>query len=151
MGSLTSPRLALVKELVRKQPCFSPLTEDEISQLCLLFKEEHVMPGETIVTEGDFVDSVFLIVSGTADVRNIRFSSNGNGKPQIQSVATLRPGDSIGLSETGFYSLSGKRTATVVANTEMVLFKLNVASFHGFALAHSHVNEVMRKYSVNIS
>jgi len=49
------------------------------------------------------------------------------------------------LNETGFYSLTGKRTATVVALTDLETLYLSVAAFHGFALAHSHVNEIMHE------
>jgi hypothetical protein len=65
----------------------------------------------------------------------------------VSSVAILSAGDAIGLNETGFYSISGKRTATVIALTEMNLYRLSVAAFHGFSLSHTHVSEVMRKNS----
>jgi CRP-like cAMP-binding protein len=107
-----------------------------------LLVEEHVSNGQIIVTQGDTVDSVYFIVDGNADVRNVTIQNN---TPVFESLATLGPGQSIGLSETGFYSLSGIRTATVVAETEMLLFRLSVAAFNGFALAYPHVGEVMRK------
>ncbi|VVC74373.1 cyclic nucleotide-binding domain-containing protein [Aquicella lusitana] len=132
------------KLMLRKQPCFSQLREEEIEILASLLVEKHVSPGEIIVKEGDPVDSVYLIVSGKADVRCIK---DRNHPDQTESVATLIPGDAIGLNETGFYSLSGIRTATVIAIDEMVLLRLSVAAFHGFALAYSHVNEVMRSYA----
>lgn len=130
------------KDLVKKQGCFSQLTDEEIGNLSDLLIEKKVTAGETIVTEGELVDTIFLIVSGTADVQ-IRIVKNN--AIQVTSVATLGPGESIGLNETGFYSVSGKRTATVVALTDMVLLRLRIAEFHGFALANSHVSEVMRK------
>lgn len=132
----------LKKSFLRRQTCFLQLTDDEIDRLAMLLNEKHFPAGETIVTEGDPVDSVYLIVKGTADVR---LSSVVNQSIETRSIATLNPGDAIGLNETGFYSLSGKRTATVVALTDMVTLYLNVAEFHGFALEYSHVNEVMRK------
>jgi len=139
--------LGLVKSLVQKQSCFSQLTPKEIDELATLFIEKRIPAGATIVTEADPVDSVYLIVSGTADVRHITIE---NGKTHVQSLATLNAGDAIGLNETGFYSLSGMRTATVVANTEMVVLRLSVAAFHGFALINTHVTEVMRKNAENL-
>jgi CRP-like cAMP-binding protein len=129
------------KSSLKNQACFAKLTEEETTQLAELLKEVRYKPGETIVTEGDPVDSVFLILSGTADVIVMRIVDH---IPHTQSVAKLTTGQSIGLNDTGFYSLSGRRTATVVALTDMNLLKLELASFHGFALAHSHVNEIMR-------
>lgn len=134
--------LTLKKSYVKKQACFAQLSDKEITELADLLVEKHIASGATIVTEGDLVDNVFLIVSGEADVRVATIKDHAL---IFNSVATLKQGASIGLNETGFYSLSGKRTATVVANTDMILLQLSVAKFHGFALANPHVNEVMRK------
>jgi signal-transduction protein with cAMP-binding, CBS, and nucleotidyltransferase domain len=134
-------------QYVKKQPVFASLTEEEQQELATLFVEKKYMPGDKIVEQGKSVDSVFLIVAGDADVRVAVVEDN-----QIKetSVAALRAGQAIGLTETGFYSLSGKRTATVVAVSEMLLLSLNVASFNGFALANSHVGEVMRRNASNM-
>lgn len=140
--------LNLKKEFIKKQTCFNQFTDSETEKLAELLHEKHVPVGTTIVTEGDPVDSVYLIVKGTADVRVTTVKDNAL---HTQSVAKLGPEDSIGLNETGFYSLSGKRTATVVAETEMILLHLNIAEFHGFALAYSHVNEVMRRNAEIVS
>lgn len=130
------------KEFLKKQACFAELTDEETLMLSKLLIEKKYRAGETIVTEGEYVDSVYLIMDGVADVQHITVKNNAL---QITSLATLRAGDAIGLNETGFYSISGMRTATVVAQTDMVLLRLSVASFHGFALAYPHVSEVMRK------
>lgn len=132
----------LKQEFVRKQLCWVKLSEPEKDELAKLFQEVHFKKDETIVTEGDPVDSIFLIVEGTADVRHVTVQDS---VPQIQSLAKLSVGNAIGLNDTGFYSLSGVRTATVVALTDMTLLKLNLPQFHGFALAYPHVSEVMRK------
>ncbi len=132
---------------VKTQPVFASLTDKEQQELAALFVEKACVPGEVVVEQGKPVDSVFLIVSGEADVR---ITTVEDGALKETSVATLKAGNAIGLTETGFYSLSGKRTATVVANTDMVLLSLSVASFNGFALANSHVGEVMRKNASNM-
>jgi CRP-like cAMP-binding protein len=134
--------LVLKEEILKKQACFSELTAEETHVLASLLSEKQFKAGETIVTEGDLVDSVYLIVSGFADVQHVTIK---NEVLDILSLATLSPGDAIGLNEQGFYSLSGVRTATVVAKTDMVLLRLSVPAFHGFALSYPHVNEVMRR------
>ncbi|MBX3709403.1 MAG: cyclic nucleotide-binding domain-containing protein [Gammaproteobacteria bacterium] len=139
-----SADISLLVQLVKKQPVFSQLTNKEIEELVSLFTEIKVAAEEKIVKEGDPVDSIYLIASGTADVRHVSIK---DGNPEVSSIAILSAGDAIGLNETGFYSISGKRTATVVALTEMYLFRLSVAAFHGFSLAHSHVSEVMHKHA----
>src|SRR5438132_1236163 len=90
------------KALIKKQPFFSQFSEEEIQVLATLFTEVRLFENDTIVTEGEPVDSVFLIVEGVADVRHVRVKDNDL---EIESVATLESDESIGLSETGFYSL----------------------------------------------
>lgn len=128
--------------LLKKQVCFSQLTAAEIEELATLLVEKNIKSGEKIVTEGDVVDSIYIIVQGSADVRCLTINQ---GKATEQSVAVLGPDAAIGLNERGFYSLTGKRTATVIALSDMVVLRLSVAEFHGFSLAYHHVNEVMRK------
>lgn len=135
------------KALIQKQTVFSKLTENEIHALTELFIEKNFKPNETIVTEGEPVDSIFLIVNGEADVRHVLIKDN---KPDITSLAQLKAGDAIGLNETGFYSLSGVRTATVVSLSEMLTLYLSLPRFHGFALAYPHVNEVMHLNSARL-
>lgn len=140
--------LSLQIQLIKKQPVFSQLTDEEIEELASLFVEVNVSAGDVIVNEGDPVDSIYLIANGTVDVRHVSIT---NGEAVVTSVAILSFGDSIGLNETGFYSISGKRTATVVALTDMQLFRLSVAAFHGFALSHTHVSDIMRKNSADVA
>lgn len=133
--------------LLKKQAVFSQLTNAEAEELAGLLVEKHYAPGDTVVTEGDYVDSVYLIVSGTAEVRHIRIMNNVE---EITLIAKLHAGESIGLNESGFYSISGVRTATVVADTKLVLLYLSVAAFHGFALMNHRVTEMMRKNASKI-
>jgi CRP-like cAMP-binding protein len=133
--------LDIKKSLIRKQPVFAKFTTEEIDVLASLLTEKHFPADTIIVNEGDPVDSIYLIVSGTADVRHVFIKDHAI---QSVSLATLHPGESIGLKETGFYSLTGKRTATVIAITDMVAMHLSMAAFHGFALNYSHANQIMR-------
>ena len=130
------------EKLAKAQPLFSDLTEDEIQTLATLLVEKRISTGQVIVREGDPVDCVYLIVSGKADVR---CAINPSEPDKTQSVATLSEKDAIGLSATGFYSLSGARTATVIALTDMVILRLSVPAFHGFVLSNTHVSDVLRK------
>ncbi|HVY52960.1 MAG TPA: cyclic nucleotide-binding domain-containing protein, partial [Gammaproteobacteria bacterium] len=47
-------------------------------------------------------------------------------------LAILRRGESIGLSDTGFFSTTGKRTATVRAVKPITLLKINIEALHNF-------------------
>jgi CRP-like cAMP-binding protein len=130
------------KAFIKKQTFFSQFTEEEIDMLTTLFHEKTITAGTIIVTEGDPVDSVYLIVSGKAEVQHVTMKDRVR---QIETLATLTDGASIGLSATGFYSLSGVRTATVEAKTDVVLLRLSLAAFNGFKLAYPRINELMRK------
>lgn len=130
------------KTAIKKQACFSQLTAEELDALASILTEVHIPKGQTVVNQGDPVDSVYLIVSGSADVR---IEKPHDYSHQTESVATLGEGQAIGLNESGFYSLSGRRTATVIALTDMVLLHLKITEFHGFSLAYHHVNELMRQ------
>jgi CRP-like cAMP-binding protein len=132
------------KTLVTKQKLFAQLNDEEIEMLVSLFQEKHFDSATTLVTEGEPVDSIFLIARGQADVRRAKLHED---VMQNHSVATLTEGMAIGISETGFYSLSGLRTATVIALTEMTVLYLSVARFNGFALAYPRVKEIINKGS----
>lgn len=130
--------------LIKKQACFSKFTQQEMEQLAELLTVVTFKAADTIVNEGDMVDCVYLIDHGRAEVKQTIVKRNST---DLQTVAVLEPDQSIGLNETGFYSLTGKRSATVVAITDMVLLRLDIPKFHGFELSNHHVKEVMRENS----
>ncbi len=137
----------LQKQQIKSQKAFRNLNDNEMEILAGLLVEKKFMAGEVIVKEGDRVDSIYLIVHGDADVFR---SDIINDKPVASKVAVLHAGNAIGLSDVGFYSLTGLRTATVVAATDLITFRLSVSIFRGFTLAYPHANEVMRKQAENL-
>src|SRR5580704_6775963 len=83
--------------LIKKQPLFTQLTDEEADELASLFMEVKMRPGAIIVKEGDSVDSVYLIAQGTADVKVTTYQ---NKIPVTTSAAILSAGSAIGLNET---------------------------------------------------
>ncbi len=136
------------QSVIKNQQCFAALKDEEIEMLASLLIPKTFKEGEIIVKEGDPVDSFYLLVKGEAEVRK---TTHQGTVPEVKTVAVLTADhhDAIGLNETGFYSLSGLRTATVIAKTDVIALFLTIALFHGFALYYSHVNEVMRQQSRN--
>ena len=53
---------------LQRVPLFVDLSEDEVAQIALLFKERHFAAGETVVKEGADGAAFFLIESGEAAV-----------------------------------------------------------------------------------
>jgi CRP-like cAMP-binding protein len=137
--------LATKKATILKQTAFSQFTDGEAEVLAGILSEKHFEAGTIIVNEGDKVDSIYMILEGTVDIQHITVQPDYSHL--ATSVATLGPGTAIGLSETGFYSLTGKRTATVVAITDVLALRLSVAACNGFALSYSRVTQVMRAHA----
>jgi CRP-like cAMP-binding protein len=88
-------------------PLFAGLTLDQRESVACICEQLDVEAGSTLVREGDFGYAAYAITAGTADVIH-----DGT------VVATLGPGDLFG--EIAILS-SGRRTATVVARTDMTL------------------------------
>ncbi|OGW74443.1 MAG: hypothetical protein A2484_07985 [Nitrospirae bacterium RIFOXYC2_FULL_44_7] len=96
-------------------PFLSSLPEDEIKQIAGRLKTQSFLPGQKVVEEGDFGDSIFVIISGKAKVVAHIL---GN---EIE-LATLSVGDVFG--EVAF--LTGRpRTASVIADGEFRVMEFN--------------------------
>lgn len=115
--------------LIAAYPLFCLLSPKDIDQLASIGKEISINPGTIITREGDITDSVYLIISGTAEVKKTLLTVEQTVEMHI---ATLRENDAIGLGEEGFFSQSGIRTARVVALSPMVLLEFDLMSFNQF-------------------
>jgi CRP/FNR family cyclic AMP-dependent transcriptional regulator len=91
-------------------PLFAGLTLDQRATVAEACTEITVEAGATLVKEGDFGHGAFAITAGTAEVIH-----------EGDVLRTLGPGDMFG--EIAVLS-GGRRTATVVATTDMTLVTL---------------------------
>jgi CRP-like cAMP-binding protein len=94
---------------------FAGLPHSELAAVADVASELDVASGKAVATEGDFGHALFVIESGTADVK-----SNG------ETLRAVGPGDVVG--EVAVLH-SGRRTASVVATSPLkalVLFKRDV-------------------------
>ena len=128
------------KDLLKHQSCFAELTDQEIEILAELLKKQTRASHETLVKEGEPVDGFYIIATGKAGVYK-----EIDGEQKLIANISANNFDAIGLNELGFYSLSGLRTATVISDTQMILYYLSMPLFHGFSLNYPHVSQVMRK------
>jgi CRP-like cAMP-binding protein len=117
------------KKALSLHPFFSLLTEMDLMHLAELMYESTFHQGETIVREGDLVDSVYIIVNGTAEVTRQSLTVEISGEIII---AKLHVGESIGLMETGFFTHTGLRTASVTALTDMTLLGIGLNELNHF-------------------
>jgi CRP-like cAMP-binding protein len=98
-------------EELKSVPLFAGLSEGARRELAVWLEEVKVSQGKHLVDEGDYAYDLSVIVEGTAEV-----TRGGD------HVADLGEGDFFG--EMGVLSEEGRRTATVVAKTDMKLLTL---------------------------
>jgi CRP/FNR family cyclic AMP-dependent transcriptional regulator len=96
---------------------FSACSKRQLQILRRHFDEIKVVPGAVLCTEGEAGNWFFVIVSGIARVER-------NGK----LVTKLGPGDYFG--ELALLDRK-ERSASVIAETDMVLLTMEVRHFHG--------------------
>jgi CRP-like cAMP-binding protein len=102
-------------DALRQVPLFADLTDEELAQVALLFKERHFTAGETVVKEGADGAAFFLIQSGEANV-----SVRGTER------ASLEPGDYFG--EIALID-EDVRSATITATTDLECYGLTLWEF----------------------
>ena len=138
--SLTQRR-ALLFEL----PIFSMYSRDESQALAKLLVEMNFTPATKIVAEDDLIDRVYIIAAGKAEVSHRVVAKKKLQKDKIVDVplAVLDAGDTIGLSNTGFYSTTGKRTASVLAITDVKCLALDLKTLHEFLKDRPHLQSAM--------
>lgn len=133
-------------KLIKHFPCFAKLSPTQLTELTSLMEEVNIIPQVVIVREHEIVNSIYIIVSGEAEVtRETAYRKNLVNVP----VASLRAGESIGLNDTGFYSSTGKRTATVTAITSMQLLRLDIKDLYAFLHNH-HLELAMHDASLQM-
>ena len=112
-------------ESLQRVPLFAGLSEDELRQIALLFKERHFSAGETGVKEGSDGATFFLIDSGEA-----RVSVGGAER------ASLRAGDHFG--EIALID-EGARSASITATTALVCYGLTFWEFRPLVLGNAEI------------
>lgn len=136
------------QSLIAVLPCFEALLQQESEELAVLMVEMKYAPNEVIVQEDELVDSVYIIVSGQAEVTKDQTTTTKithAEKHKKIPLAIIGDGDTIGLNDVGFFSTTGKRTATVTAISEVHVLRLDLKSLHHFLAQHSHLQAEMRE------
>jgi CRP-like cAMP-binding protein len=132
--------------LISNYPLFCLLSEQDIKELALLTKEIQINAGERIVSEGALIDYFYLIRSGTAEVHKDVVTVE---KSQSVHIATLGKGDAIGLAESGFFSQTGIRKASVTAQSAMNLLAFDIKSFNEFLNSPSILYPALKNMGEN--
>jgi CRP-like cAMP-binding protein len=102
----------------RAFPAFAQLDDRSVDDLRARLRTIRLRPGETLFRQGETDASLYLLIEGSVDI----VEAPGDGRP----VATRRARTVIG--ELGLL-LDVPRTATVVASTDAVCWKLTQQTF----------------------
>lgn len=126
---------AAICEFLAKCDVFTNLTPRTLTQVADEMQPEEHPAGTTIIRQGDPGDKFYLIRQGSVDV-NVR-----DGE-QSRHVATLKEGDFFGEAAL----LTGEpRNASVVAQTDVVLYTLGPEDFRAAIDASATFSEELRK------
>lgn len=104
-------------ESLAANPLFSSLSKKDLQKIARATNEVTRPAGTVLVDQGDLGREAFFIVEGTATVKR-------NGR----KVGTLGPGEAVG--ELSLLD-HGPRTATVTADTDLVVLVLSSREFSG--------------------
>lgn len=104
---------------LRKVPLFRGVDDQKLRLLAFMSERVVFERGENIVVEGDFGDTAYIILSGTADV----VIGSGGGE---QLVATVNENDFVG--EIAIL-IDVPRTASVRATTDVVALAISKEQF----------------------
>ncbi len=124
--------LAETEAIISEHPLFSELSSKDIREFASLMQTYHFDKDQVIVKENDYIDRIYLIAKGEAEVTQQTIIQ---GEAVNRPVAVLRRGEAIGLSEEGLFAPGEQRTATVTALTPMTLIGINLPELNRFMLA----------------
>lgn len=111
---------------LKSMPLFAHCQITALEVLAKLLTDIQFASQDIIVRENDSINAVYIIVSGKAQVSSHTLSGTA------QVIATLYPGEAIGLDAFGFYSKTSARTATVSAITTLEALQLNISMLNDF-------------------
>jgi hypothetical protein len=126
---------------LKRIPLFGSMTLDQLRTIAAYLAEREMLPGETIVREGDLSHELYLIVSGKVDIVK-RFGSTSH------TLATSGSGDFFG--EMAIFE-DRPRSADVVAVEQGILLVLHPEHFRQIVLHDPSISfEIFRVLSFRI-
>ena len=111
-------------------PLFSGLTKDELDQLNQLAHPISYKAGEQVFREGEGAIGVYLVTSGTFELRHDQPGS----EPQVET--TINPGGIFGLTSV---LDEGPRRASAYAKTEGTCLTLSRITFREAIMQNPHI------------
>lgn len=121
--------LAETEAIIAAHPFFSGLSSKDFKDLAALMKTYLFDKGHVVVKENDYIDRIYLVAEGEAEVTQETVS---HGESVNRPIAILRHGEAIGLTEEGLFAQGEQRTATVTALTPMILIGVSLPELNAF-------------------
>lgn len=107
------------KDLLAESELFQDLTDDELEKIISIASEKYFIENETIFSEGDVGEAMYLILEGTVRVERGEAGS-------VEVIAILYPGNVFG--EIAIMD-KDKRSATVQANEPLRALEITREDF----------------------
>jgi len=105
--------------LLKEIPLFAEIDESKLKLIAFISQRLRYQPGEQAIVEGDQTDSIYVIISGEADVE----INTDNGPLKVAAIGKHGIFGEIGvLCEV-------PRTASIVASTELEVLRIDKAMF----------------------
>ena len=125
------------KRTFPRTPLFSDFTKDELFEVVKLVNFLSIEPGNTVFTEGDDGDSIYILVNGAIEV--VGHATDGTEVV----ISHLREGDFFG--EFGFFSNSKRKTSVkTLAPTEVL--ELRKSDMDELIQKHPRISDVLFEF-----
>jgi cAMP-dependent protein kinase regulator len=137
LPEVDSAELSVDPGALPRVPLFSELSRKAFVWLLPRLEAHAPAAGEVIAAEGDFGDSLFIVVNGT-----VRVEKKRKGEPPL---VVNRLGPNTFFGEIALLG-SGVRSASVVADTDAQLLELTRDTLHELLEEQPAVKQVMRRF-----
>lgn len=120
------------REAVRNSLIFKDLGEEELVQVLKISRERRFQSGDVIMQEGEKGDSMYWVAEGEVEVsKTLTMKFGDDDFRKAEKVLTrFRPEDHAVFGEMALIALDN-RSATIMANTDCVLFEIRRDDFIG--------------------
>ena len=125
------------KRTFPRTPLFSDFTKDELFEVVKLVKFLSIERGNTVFTEGDEGDSIYILVNGAIEV--VGHATDGTEVV----ISHLKEGDFFG--EFGFFSNSKRKTSVKTLATTEVL-ELRKSDMGELIKKHPRISDVLFEF-----